>query len=90
MSPWYCQHNIIDLSFVNLSFMDISMVNEKVIIIVPHIVDIVDMSNIIINISIPLLSNSSNQIVKEMWIFLMSSLCVAPSKLMTALGLNRL
>ena len=79
MSPWYCQHNIIDLSIVNLSFMDISMV-----------IIIVDMSNSIINISIPLLSNSSNQIVKEMWIFLMSSLCVAPSKLMTALGLNRL
>ena len=79
MSPWYSQHNIIDLSIVNLSFMDICMV-----------IIIVDMSNSIINISIPLLSNSSNQIVKEMWIFLMSSLCVAPSKLMTALGLNRL
>ena len=81
MSPWYCQHSIIDISIANLSFMDISMV-----------IIIVDMSNSIINISfsIPLLSNSSNQIVKEMWIFLMSSLCVAPSKLMTALGLNRL
>ena len=83
MSPWYCQHSIIDLSIVNLSFMDISVVNEKIIIIV-------NMSKSIINISIPLLSNSSNQIAKEKWIFLMSSLCVAPSKLMTALGLNRL
>ena len=79
MSPWYSQHNIIDLSIVNLSFMDICMV-----------IIIVDMSNSIINISTPLLSNSSNQIVKENRIFLMSSLCVAPSKLMTALGLNRL
>ena len=83
MSPWYCQHSIIDLSIVNLSFMDISVVNEKIIIIV-------NMSKSIINISIPLPSYSSNQIAKEKWIFLMSSLCVAPSKLMTALGLNRL